>query len=342
MRVSFVEVVAQLLIDCVLLIDSIIKTLKEYDVPTDDSRFVAETMVDADMSGYKEHGTIRLVQLIDGLGSGTISPTFVYKVLKNEGACCSIDAMHSIGQISSRYASQIAVQKAKDFGIGVCGIINASHVGRLANYTQLISEAECVGLAMTTSSPAAALPGGKKRIFGTNPIAYAIPSRGYPIVADFSTSKVSHGTVIGRMRAKKSIPFGWCIDKNGKPTDNPNVISDGGCLLPFDDGIKASAISLMISVIAGPLIGGVNNIFVEDTRYVSNSSKLNKGDVFIAIHIPHFSNFDDFTAAIEELKLIIENDESDFRVPGKRSFEAKKSAAVVEIDQLVADLIAEE
>jgi L-2-hydroxycarboxylate dehydrogenase (NAD+) len=326
------------MIACELLSNSLIEVLVRRGVPRDDSEFIVETMVDADISGYREHGTIRMIQLINGLESGMISPTFRYNVLKDGAACYVIDAMHSIGQISSRHAAQAAVQKAKEFGSGISGVVNASHVGRLADYTQLMSVDECIGIAVTTSSPVVALPGGKKRIFGTNPIAYSIPSNDYPITADFSTSKVSRGTVIRKMREKKEIPTGWCIDKDGNHTNDPGVIEDDGCLLPFDDGIKSSAISLLISVIAGPLIGGVNNVFVDGTRYVGGV--LNKGDAFIAIHIPHFSNISRFSSAIEELKQIIENDESDFRVPGKRAFEKKKTTVAVEVDQSIEELIA--
>ncbi|MDR0552724.1 MAG: Ldh family oxidoreductase [Holosporales bacterium] len=325
------------MISCDVLSCSLVGVLGRYGVPEADSRFIVETMVNADAAGYKEHGTIRMRQLVDGLEGGTVTPVFAFDILEDRGASYVIDALHSIGQVSSRHASMVAVQRAMEFGVGISGVINASHIGCLSYYTQLISENECIGIAVTVSSPVVALPGGKKRILGTNPIAYSIPSDGYPITADFSTSMVSRGTVLRKAKCGEPIPTGWCVDKDGNPANDPNVINDGGCLLPFGGGIKASALSLFISVVAGPLIGGVNNIFVEGTRYSNTSS--NKGDVFIAIHIPHFSSIETFKAAIEELKGIIENDESDFRVPGKRAFEARSKTTEIEIDQSVVDLI---
>ena len=328
-------------INATILKRAIVDKLKKYGIAEQDALFIAHSFIMADLHGYPQHGSMRIKQLIEGINNKNINSRYSTNILKDTEVVTVIDAKRSIGQIAAKQAVEISIKKAKKFGVGISGVINASHIGRLALYTELAQKEDCICIAMSTSSPAVSFNGGYKKVLGTNPVAYAVPSLGDVISADFSTSKVSRGRVFEKILKKEKMPKGWCIDKMGNSTENPEVIQDGGSLLPFDDGVKASMLSLLISILAGPFIGGVNNTKVVGTRHMDKAS--NKGDFFITLHIPHFTEVLTFYEKIDELKKIIENDESSFRVPGNKAcsnyIENLKKG--IEIDEKTYQIIAE-
>ena len=106
-----------------------------------------------------------------------------------------IDAGGGLGAPSGTRAMTLAIKKAAQQGVGVVGVLSASHLGILAYYSEIASAQGCVGLVMTTSSPAVVVTGGKTKTFGTNPISYSFPAKPFPITADFSTAKTSRGRI---------------------------------------------------------------------------------------------------------------------------------------------------
>ncbi|MBI5345819.1 MAG: Ldh family oxidoreductase [Chlamydiae bacterium] len=327
-------------IDPKILREALVSELILYNISKEDAEFIADSFVTADLKGYSQHGSIRLLQLTEGLKNGTINPKYEVEVMKDNEIITVIDAKRSIGQVTARDAVNISIKKAQNFGVGISGVINASHIGCLSFYTEIAAKNNCICIGMTTSSPAVSFNGGTKKIMGTNPIAYSIPGKASDIHADFSTSKVSRGVVMEKIARGENVPLGWCADKNGQAITNPNVINEGGSLLPFDNGAKASMLSLLISILAGPFIGGVNNINVTGTRYMELPP--NKGDFFITFHIPHFTEVSDFYKKMDELKdTIEENNDSIFHLPGRGSAAhyQENLKTGVEIDKEIFSLI---
>ena len=329
-----------MLIEVYRLKEFLINILESLCVSHDNALLTVDTLVDADLRGNSEQGTMRIFQLISGIKNGTINAACDLKVIRESPSITMIDGQKSIGPIAAVKAIDLAIKSSKEHGVSVSSIINAGHIGSLHYYVNRAVSHNCIAICTTTSSPAVCLPGGRNKFFGTNPIAYAIPARNGPIIADFSTSKVSRGKILSKAESGDVIPEGWCVDQNGLPTTDPNTINNGGALLPFDDGHKATLLSLLISVIAGPLIGGVNNLFVTGTRFMSLPP--NKGDFFLALHVPHFTDLDQFLNEIDELKDIIHREESAFYVPNVRStkvYNRNTSRGMVEVCQKVYELV---
>ncbi len=93
-------------------------------------------------------------------------------------------------------------------------------------------EHDFIGIVMCNTRPMVAAWGGIEAIFGTNPIAVAIPSDGLPLVLDMSTSRVTFGDLLVAIREGKDIPANGALDSDGKPTVDPEKARDG-VLLPF-------------------------------------------------------------------------------------------------------------
>ncbi len=295
--------------------ETLSKLFVSYGISKSDAELIYQSMIYSDLRGYPNHGISRVNQLVEGLDSKCVSPIDISKVINEQRAVTIYDGDGSIGQVVGTKAVLKTIEKAKEFGIAYCGVVNTSHIGALSYYADLAANHGMFCLVMSTSSPAVAVPGSKYKILGTNPIAYSFPTKTYNLTGDFSTSKVSRGTVIEMN--EKGLEFSSLsgVDKDGNPTRKPSEILEGA-LITLDDGYKGALISLLVSILAGPMIGGVNNYDVAGTRYMDE--KPNKGDFFLIIDIHKSTNYDNFLTKMEELKDYIISVGDTFRVPGER------------------------
>lgn len=278
----------------------------------------AEILVEADLRGYPLQGVQRIFQILSGISSGTINLKSSPLLIKSSLSMAIFDGLCGLGQPIAKKAMLLAVEKAQETGVGVVGVINSAHIGALSYYSELASHHGCVGLVMSTSSPAVVIAGGKVKTFGTNPISYSFPSSTAPITADFSTSKVSRSEIIHHQEKKEKIPLSWAVNSDGLATDDPLEALSGG-IQTIDGEIKGSLLSLLISVFAGHLIGGVVNSEVKGTRYMDEAP--NKGDFFMALSIPHFTSYERFQEKSDFLKEFIMEQNTNFRIPGEISLQ---------------------
>ncbi|WP_253305923.1 Ldh family oxidoreductase [unidentified bacterial endosymbiont] len=298
-----------------LLTQRISATLIRAGVKAQAAEATAEILIEGSARGYALHGVERLLHILEGLQRGTISPAAEATVVRETSAVAIIDARCGLGPPQGKRAMELAVQKAIHGGIGVVGVINGSHLGALAYYSEIASSQGCVGLTLSTSSPAVVVKGGQRKTFGTNPISYSIPQTPFPITADFATSKVSRGKICDYQQKGLSLPSGWAVDRQGVGTNDPSEALAGG-LQTLDGDIKGSLISLLVSVLAGPLIGGVINPAVKGTRYMDSSP--NKGDLFFAFHVETFTCPSLFIQEMGQLSSFITQQNVEFRIPGAR------------------------
>jgi L-2-hydroxycarboxylate dehydrogenase (NAD+) len=305
-----------------VLYNGLKKVLLHQGVSVDDATVISDFLLEGTLRGFHYHGVDRIFQILDGFKQGTVFPNSSPSVLTETRATATWNGNYGLGQPIGKMAMELAIKKAKENGVGVVGVINTSHLGILACYTELASSSECVGVALTTTSPAVVAKGGKLKIFGTNPISYSIPNEPYPITADFSTSAVSRGEIYDYIEKGLNIPLGWAVDREGKETVCPKEALEGG-LTTFDNNIKGNLLSLLFSVLAGNLIGGVSNPQVKGTRYMHD--KPNKGDLFLAFHVNSFTNQQIFKEGIREMVCFLNNQNAQFRVPGERAFLSKNA-----------------
>ena len=112
----------------------------------------------------------------------------------------------------------------------------------------------------SSGSPSATRPaampmwGGKRALFGTNPIAAAFPRRDAPpLVIDLSLSEVARGKLMVAAREGKPIPAGWALDKDGNPTTDPKAGLEG-MMLPAG-GAKGAMLALTVELLVCALSG---------------------------------------------------------------------------------------
>lgn len=219
---------------------------------------VASTIIAGERDECSSHGVYRLLNCVHTLATGKVVPDAVPTVHDVAPALVRVDAGGGFAQLAFETGLPVLVEKAKRNGIAAMGINRCVHFAALWPEIEALTAQGLVALAFTPSHAWVAPAGGTAPIFGTNPIAFGWPRpEGDPFVFDFATSAVARGEIELHRRAGKPIPLGWTIDADGQPTTDAEA-GLAGALLTFG-GHKGSALSAMVELIAGPLIGDMTS-----------------------------------------------------------------------------------
>ncbi|MGM0856878.1 MAG: Ldh family oxidoreductase [Pseudomonadota bacterium] len=215
---------------------------------------IARSVVAAQRDECHSHGLYRLIDCVRTLKQGGVDPCAEPEVVDQAPSIVRVDAKRGCSLLAFEQGRHSLLEKARDNGVAILAINNAFHFSALWPEVETLAEQGLVGLAMTPSHAYVAPAGGDSPLLGTNPIAFSWPRpEGPPFTFDFATSVVARGEVELHRRAGKSLPAGWALDNDGQPTTDPSAAL-AGALLPFG-GHKGSALSIMIELLAGPLIG---------------------------------------------------------------------------------------
>lgn len=228
--------------------------------------------------------------------------------------------------------NQEVIALAKAFGVSSIGIRNTGGVHTLENWVSALAEQDCIGLFAWNGGAFCVVPFGSAEPFwGTNPIAYAIPTLDLPIIADMSTSDIPFMNLINAIVNGRELGFRQGLDSEGKPTTDPNevydMITDGDCrLLPLGGGYKGSAIVLLIEILTGALVGGVMGREAQ-----SNAPTSDFGGVLFCVNINAFTNVDEFKSRVTNMANQIRLSKHEYGVqvtylPGDKSNVREKKA----------------
>ena len=128
------------------------------------------------------------------------------------------------------------------------------------------------------------VPGGKSRILGTNPIAWAAPTgTERTIMLDVATSAVAATKIFAAKNEGRSIPDTWLVDEDGVPTTDPTIFPEAGAQLPMA-GHKGYGLAVFVEILTAVLTGsammsGVHSWVSEDPE------PSDQGHAFIAIDV---------------------------------------------------------
>jgi LDH2 family malate/lactate/ureidoglycolate dehydrogenase len=152
-------------------------------------------------------------------------------------------------------AVAIVKEKAASTGFALAGTFNTStSSGAIGYYASRLAQAGLIGFAFGRSPQRVAVYGSYEPVFGTNPIAVAIPADPDPIILDMSTAATSYFGLLEAVTAGRSIPDDMAYDTEGKPTTDPQK-AIAGAIRSFDRSYKGSGLALVAEILAGPLVG---------------------------------------------------------------------------------------
>src|SRR5262249_24086132 len=147
-------------------------------------------------------------------------------------------------------------------GIGIVMAMNSNHFGMAASYLLQALGAGMAAIVFTNASPAMPIWGGRTAFLGTSPLAMAVPSSKVPLVLDMATSIAARGKIRRAAQRKETIPAGWALDGEGRPTIDAQAAYDG-IVLPLG-GPKGSGLSLLMEALAGVMTGAAFGSGVKD------------------------------------------------------------------------------
>lgn len=281
-------------------------------VPPEPSQTAAEVLCYADLHGIESHGIYNLERLyVPKLLEGQIDPQASAELIADTGATALMDGRNGLGLVNATRAIDLAIEKARAFGVGVVGVRRSSHCGSMGFYTARALAAEMVGLAMTNLGAQAIIrpPYGSLKMLGTNPICAGAPADELPpFLLDMSTTVVATGRVRSAARKGAAVPPGWLVDDAGQPVTDPAAYDQGwGHLLflggdPATGGFKGYGLALLVDVLCGVLTGASFGPRPELLGGVAvESNDLNIGHLFLVLNIGAFRPADEFRQALDQM-----------------------------------------
>ncbi|HIL30867.1 MAG TPA: Ldh family oxidoreductase [Dehalococcoidia bacterium] len=267
-------------------------------VTPEDALLAADVQVLADLRGVDSHGVSNMLKsYITGYQEGSINPRPNWKVVRETPSTATVDSDKGLGTIVTPKAMDIAIQKAKNVGVGMVTIGNARHLGMASYHAMLALPHDMIGICMTSCPPQVLPTFGAEPRLGTNPIAIAVPAKNEPpFVFDVATSSVAVNKIRIAARLGAEIPGGWMAREDGSPIMESGLAPEKFTLLPLGadregGSHKGYGFSCMVDILAGVLTG---------FGYGAVPGRPNFGHMVAAYSIDAFTDVEPFKAEMDE------------------------------------------
>lgn len=291
----------------------IVGALTACDTSSDNADAVARALVGAELAGQGGHGLRRVPAYSAQAKAGKVKGHARPSVERLRPGAVAVDGHFGFAYPALDLAIGELAEMAPKQGIAMAGIRRSHHAGVAGLSVEALAERGLVAL-MFANSPAAMAPwGGRRPLFGTNPIAFACPTEGgHPIVVDVSLSKVARGKVMAAKQKNEPIPEGWALDPDGNPTTDA-AAGIAGTMIPLGDA-KGTALALMVELMCAGLTGA-NYAYEQTSQFDDQGDPPGCGQAIIAIDPGLFGAH--ATARFAEMADAVATTEG-ARVPGHR------------------------
>ena len=290
----------------------------------------ARALVYAEARGLVSHGVARVAQYATHLRNGRADGAARPRLAVAKGGAALIDAGCGLAYPACALAVHEGIRRARDFGVSFAAVRNSHHFGVAAYHLEAVGAAGLVGLAFGNSPAAMPAAGGRRPLFGTDPIAAIFPRpRALPLVIDLSLSEVARGKLMVAAKEGKEIPLGWALDKDGHPTTDPSKGLEGSMLAM--GGAKGAMLALVVELLVTALTGSAIGIEAS-SFFVDEGNRPRLGQAFLVIDPAALAGRAIYEERIEALLSAMIAD-PDVRVPGdrRRGLEAKAMRDGIEI-----------
>lgn len=300
----------------------IVRALVNAGTIEESARDVADALVAAEADGLKGHGASRVPSYADHVRCGKVDGKATPVLHAAGRAGIRVDARMGYAYPACRQGLDRAAELVRETGIVGVAVANSHHFGPAGYHAERMAEKGLVALAFSNSPQAIAPWGGNRGLYGTNPIAMAVPRAGKPpMVADLSLSKVARGNILVAAQKGEPIPGDWALAPDGKPTTDPKLALKG-TMLPIGDA-KGAALAMMVEILSAALTG--SHFGFEASSFFDNEGGPPViGQFFLVIDPGPFSG-GRFAERIETLfSAILAQDGT--RLPGERRFALREKA----------------
>src|SRR5215204_1467145 len=243
--------------------------LAAWGMPPDVVRTAADVMTDTDLAGIDSHGISMLMLYEEALGLEQLNPAPKPRVVRESPVTALVDGDNGLGHVAAVFGMERAIAKAKASGVGIVCVRNSTHFGAAGYYAAMASAQGLLGLVTCTTRGNPVLPTRSAvPVLGTNPIAFAAPSRrNRHFLLDMSTSTVAQNKVKVHDLQGRPLPPGWVLDEDGNPVTDAALAMDlvtvrhiGGMTALGGTAEMSShkgyGLSVMVQILSATLAGG--------------------------------------------------------------------------------------
>jgi len=308
--------------------DLAFRCLRANGCDDDNAAASADNMMRAERDGCASHGLFRLPWHVSSLKSGKVNGKSRPRVERLALGVVKVFGDRGFAPLGHKVGHAPLVAAARENGIAAMALRDIYHIAALWPEIETFAMEGLAALACTASHPYVAPAGGRKPLFGTNPIGFAWPrGKEPPLVFDQASAAMARGEIMIAARDGHEVPEGAGIDAEGNPTTDPNEILQGA-QLGFG-GYKGASLAMMVELLAGPLIGDLLSI---ESLAADEGAKAapRGGELIIALDPARFGDPQGFLAHGEKLFAAILAQEGT-RLPATRRYENREKTPVTGI-----------
>lgn len=294
-------------VDWKTITDFVVDSFKGYGIPEEDAKICADVLLESDRRGIESHGVNRFKPIyLDRIKAGIQNPVTNFEVVRETPTTAVVDGHDGMGQVIGVKAMNMAIEKAKKYGMGMVAARNSTHYGIAGYYATMAVEAGCIGITGTNARPSIAPTFGVENMLGTNPLTFGMPTdEEFPFVLDCATSITQRGRIEYYARVGKSTPYGMVIGRDGEAkTDSVQILDDlntgNAALAPLGGigeelaGYKGYGYATVVEILSAALQQGN---FLRALNGIGNNGEkvpYHLGHFFIAIDTEAFMGLEAF------------------------------------------------
>lgn len=320
-----VEKDSMILLPCNFLEDFMVASLQKLGLPKKDAQTCAQITIMASKRGIDSHGVERFKMFFyDRLVTKHQNAVTQPEIVRESPATAVIDGHNGMGQVIASTGMNLAIKKAKKYGIGMVAVRNSTHYGIAGYYAELATKQNMIGVTGSNTRPSVAPTFGVENLLGTNPFTFGMPTdETFPLIIDSATSLAQRGKIEHYARLKKRIPAGWVISDKGETVTNAQKalqgLTDGTCALTPIGGLgtvygghKGYGYSLVVEVLSSALQQG-NYLKALSGMKDGKNVPFGIGHFFIAMDINAFVEPEKFKKTTGDILRILRNSK---KIPG--------------------------
>ncbi|MGN0531686.1 MAG: Ldh family oxidoreductase [Eubacterium sp.] len=285
-----------------LITDFVTDAFVGYGVPREDAEICTDVLLESDKRGIESHGCNRFKPIyIDRIVAGIQQPTTNFEIIKETETTAVVDGHDGMGQVIGKKAMQMAIDKAKKYGLGMVAVRNSCHYGIAGYYATQATQQGCIGMTGTNARPSVAPTWGVEGMFGTNPFTIGIPTdEKFDFIFDCATSITQNGKIEYYERIKEDVHPGTIIGIDGEAVEGDagvalKRIREGSAALTTLGGIgealggyKGYGFALTVELLSAALQDGLYGKDLNGKDADGNLKPYQLGHFFIAIDADHF------------------------------------------------------
>ncbi|AYW46577.1 Ldh family oxidoreductase [Tetragenococcus koreensis] len=289
------------------LADFVEKAFAAYGIPQEDAKICTDVLLQSDKKGIESHGVNRFKPIyIDRIKDGIQNPITKFEIVRETPTTAVVDGHDGMGQVIGHQSMQLAIDKAKEYGMGMVAVRNSTHYGIAGYYTDMAAESGCIGMTGTNARPSIAPTFSVENKLGTNPLTVSFPTdEEFPFSLDCATSIIQRGKIELYERQGKDTPAGAVIGRDGSAmTDSPEILralqTGEAALAPLGgigeklSGYKGYGYATIVEVLSAALQQGNFLSMLSGIGEEGEKTKFHLGHFFIAIDTEAFMGLDSF------------------------------------------------